>query len=102
MYRITYLLTAKLEILDIVDYISEKLYNPIAADKLLKKINHAIHGLASFPYMYQVQQFAKPTEQEYRRLPVNNYLIFYYVDEAAKLVTIARVIYSKRNLNKLI
>ena len=35
-------------------------------------------------------------------LIVKNYIMFYYVDEPKKLITIARVIYAHRNYNALL
>ncbi|MCL2618217.1 MAG: type II toxin-antitoxin system RelE/ParE family toxin [Defluviitaleaceae bacterium] len=39
---------------------------------------------------------------EYRKLPVKSYAMFYRVDEREKLVTIARVIYARRNHERLL
>ena len=39
---------------------------------------------------------------EYRKTVVENYLMFYWVDEPGKTVTVARVIYGKRDYGKMI
>ena len=44
----------------------------------------------------------RPLTNEYRRLIVKNYTAFYYVDERTKVITVARVIYSKRDFDKII
>ena len=44
----------------------------------------------------------RPLTNEYRRLIVKNYTSFYYVDERTKVITVARVIYSKRDFDKII
>ena len=44
----------------------------------------------------------KFVQKEYRRLLVQNYLIFYCVDEVQKLITITRVIYARRDSEKLL
>jgi plasmid stabilization system protein ParE len=42
-----------------------------------------------------------PLEREIRKLVVQNYTMFYWVDETEKRITIARVIYSRRDLSKI-
>ena len=44
----------------------------------------------------------RPLKHEYRKLRVRNYLVFYWVDEERKLVTVARMIYARRNYEGLL
>lgn len=76
---------------EIVQYISKELQNPEAAESLL-----------TFPYSTPVYQPIRSVKHEYQKILVQNYLIFYWIDEEKKLVTIARVIYAKRNYNRLL
>lgn len=39
----------------------------------------------------------RPLTHEYRKAIVKHFLMFYWVDEEKKLVSVARVIYSKRD-----
>lgn len=54
------------------------------------------------PYKHGVYFPLRPLKHEYRKLLVDNYVMFYYVDESKKLITIARVIYAKRDLDKIL
>ena len=102
MYKIEYLLAALQDMTGIVSYISRKLCNPDAAENLAGKLVGAADMLADFPYANPLYIPIKPLRYEYRKLLVENYIMFYRVDELAKTVTIARVIYSGRDYVKLL
>ena len=102
MFKTEYLPTAKQDMVDIVRYISVTLGNRFAAEALAKGFVSAAESISRFPYANPVYIPIRPLQHEYRRLLVKNYLIFYWVDEENKLVTIARVIYAKRNYEHLL
>ena len=102
MYKIEYLPIALQDMVELSSYISKELKNPTAAVHLAEKMVEAIDQLAVFPYMNPVYQPIKPLKYEYRKTVVDNYIIFYTVDEAEKIVTVHRVIYGKRNYNKVL
>ena len=102
MYQLTFLPIAKQDMTDIVRYISNELLNPIAADALADEMIEAAERLSDFPYINAVHQTIKPLKHEYRKLLVKNYIMFYWVDEKKKLITIARVIYARRDYEKLL
>ena len=87
---------------DIAKYIGIKLANPDAADRLAEEMTEAAEGLINKPYKCPMYTPVKPLKHEYRKLIVHNYIMFYWVDEDNKLVTIARVVYSGRDYEKLI
>jgi len=58
--------------------------------------------LVEFPYKNRVYQPIRPLKREYRGQIVQNHIMFYYVDEDQKRVTIARVIYAPRDYGKLL
>ncbi len=101
MYKVEYLPVALQDVLEIMRYIAFDLNNPTAAERLSEAIFEAGNRLAEFPYTYPVYAPIKPLEYEYRKAPVQNYILFYRVDEKNKLVTVSRVIYSKRDLETL-
>ena len=102
MYEVTYLPLARQDMVDIVRYIGHDLNNPQAAGRLSEKLVEAVERLADFPYSAAAYSPIRPLRCEYRKLTVKNYCIFYWVDETQKRVTIARVIYGKRNTNRLL
>lgn len=96
MYNIEYLPKAREDMVDLVRYIGGRLENKEAAEKIANEIMRAVRGVAEFPYSTEAYWPLKRLDHEYRRIVVKNYLVFYWVDEREKTVTVARVIYSKR------
>jgi len=102
MYQLTFLPVAKEDMTDIVRYISNDLLSPTAAAALADEMIEAAERLCDFPYINAVHQTIKPLKQEYRKLLVKNYIMFYWVDEMKKQITIARVVYARRDYEKLL
>lgn len=102
MYTIEYLPVAKDDLLEIVEYIGKELKNPEAVYELMDELTDVSERLESFPYEYQVYTPLKTLKQEYRRAPIKNYVMFYWVDEVQKKVTITRVLYSRRKYVNLL
>lgn len=96
-YNIDYLDSAKSDLLEITTYISEILYSPASARKQIKNITDAVKRAAENPYMYPLHYPAEKLQHDYRKIPVGRYLVFYWVDEVRKSVTVARILYSRQN-----
>ena len=102
MYKIEYSQTALDDIKEIVAYISRELSNPEAASKLAEKIIEKGNSLSDFPYGRSVYSPIRKLKHEYRTIPIDNYIMFYWIDESKKKVMIVRVVYSKSEISKII
>ena len=102
MYKIEYLPVARQDMIEIVRYISQELQNSTAADQLAVELIEAGDGILRFPYANPSHVPIRPLKHEYRKLLVQNYFIFYWVDEVEQLVTVARVVYAKRDYERLL
>ena len=102
VYDLEFLPVAQRDMSEIVRYISQELKNPNAAEILTEKLISAAESAREFPYAAPVYFPIRPVKYEYRKLIVQKYLIFYRVDEVKKKITVARVIYAKRNYSGLI
>lgn len=102
MYKLEYLPAARQDMLEIVQYISLELKNPDAANRLAVELINAAENILNFPYKAPVYQPIRPLKYEYRKILVHKFLIFYWVDEERKLVTIARVVYGKQNYSHML
>ncbi|SCW78524.1 addiction module toxin, RelE/StbE family [Paenibacillus tianmuensis] len=98
-YNLRYLALAESDLIDIVNYISEQLCAPQAANNLVNKFEKAISRLEDFPYSGHPYRCTGKLEDEYRMLAVENYLVFYVVLD--NIVEIRRIIYSKRNYENM-
>ena len=67
-----------------------------------QELIEAGHSILTFPYANPVHMPIRPLKHEYRKLRVRNYLMLYWVDEERKLVTIACVVYARRNYEGLL
>ncbi len=97
MYKLDYLPIAKRDMTDIAKYIGVKLQNPDAADRLTEKMIIKAEELKDMPYKYSSYTPIRKLKHEYRKLIVDNYIMFYWVNEDTKIITISRVIYAKRD-----
>ena len=102
MYNLEYLPVARNDMLEIVRYISRELRNPDAAERLADELVKAAESVLAFPYAMPAYRTIRPLKHEFRKIRVQNYLMFYWVDEEKKLVTVARMVYAKRNYGRLL
>lgn len=85
-----------------LDYIANRLQNPIAAKNLLDKIEEAYNELEFNPYMYQECSNERLQGKGYRKVVVKNYIIIYCVNDNEKTVYVLRMFYGRRDYAKLI
>ncbi len=102
MYKLEYLPVAKQDMVEIMHYISHELKNPIAADRLATKLIEAAENVRTFPYASPVYLAIRPLRHEYRKILVQNFVIFYWINEENRLITVARVLYAKRDYRELL
>ena len=81
----------------IVKYIVSELKAPTAALRLLDEIESATFSLSQFP-----RRIALTEEEPWRslgihKLPVRNFLVYFWIDEENSKVQITAVIYGMRN-----
>ena len=100
MYKLEYLKTALDDISQIISYIKDTLCNKTAAISLLKNILKVSDKLTVFPYSYPVYTPIRKLKYEYRKLVIQNYIMFYYINESTKTVTISRVVYARSDYIK--
>jgi len=66
----------------------------------LKKVKDNITMLDSSPLAFPI--YPHISRNEYRFIPVGNYLFFYHVDESKAIVYIDRFLYSARNIEAVL
>ena len=102
MYKLEFLPIAKKDIDQIIDYISNTLKNPSAARNLAKQFIECSNNILQFPYGLSKYNPIKFLKNEYRCIKVNNYLMFYTINEQDKIITVVRVLYKKMNINNIL
>lgn len=87
---------------EIVKYITFELKAPKAALHLLKEMERSISSLSNYPQRIALTEEEPWRNSGIRKMPVKNYLIYFWVDESNTKVQVTAVIYAKREqLNQL-
>lgn len=102
MYRLEFLPIAKKDIDEIISYVSNNLKNKTAARKLANRFIKCSNDILQFPYGISTYNPLKHLNNEYRCLKVNNFLMFYTINEKENIITIVRVLYSKMDINNIL
>ena len=101
-YRIEFSGKAKRDMLDIHAYIAGNLQEPGTADRLLDRIEAGIQTLGYMPLRYAIEQSEHLKLKDMRKMLVDNYLVFFTVDEEQNTVFIIRVLYARRDWMNLL
>lgn len=99
-YEVRYIETFYKDLAKISKYISIQLKNNIAAHNLITDIEKAINKRKVNPSGYEKFDSARKRKETYYKIYVKNYIIFYVIKE--NVIEIRRLIYKKRNLEKII
>ena len=94
IYSVNISSQADKDIRAIYEYIALTLMSPENANAQLSRLEDRINKLDNLP-----KRFPK-YKNEIRFMPVDNYLVFYTVEDVSKNVSILRVMYGKRNIEK--
>ncbi len=85
---------------EIVDYITYRLRNPIAAEALVDEVEKAVYERLSCAESFEPYPSSRNRKYPYYPIQVKNFTIFYVV--IGTTMEVRRIIYSRRNLEKLI
>ena len=89
MYRVQLTADFKTDLRGVWMYIDQQLHSPGTAAKLRAQALQTAFSLREFPLRFALTY----VRAEVRSVPVDNFLIFYTVDEAAQIVTLLRFLY---------
>lgn len=96
-YKIQFTEKCLEDIEDACQYIKEKLKEENAANRLRIKIKDSVKGLSISPEMYDKTEKFDRLENEYRRIPIDNYVLLYTVNKKRNTVYIVHFYYGGRN-----
>lgn len=94
--------TAEKDLHGIFTYISETLLEPAVAKRIYLSIKEQILSLSSMPLRYALIDEEPYRSMGVRKIPVENYIAFYIVDENRKTVHVFRILYYRREWRSLI
>ncbi|NMA69796.1 MAG: type II toxin-antitoxin system RelE/ParE family toxin [Desulfitobacterium sp.] len=93
---------AQNDLLRIFEYIAHDLQSVQNAVGQLDRLEKAISSLQQMPERFRVYDKEPWRSRNLRIRPVDNYLIFYIPDNEKKSVTILRVLYNGRNIDRFL
>ncbi|MCL2812163.1 MAG: type II toxin-antitoxin system RelE/ParE family toxin [Clostridia bacterium] len=101
-YRVAYAPTAYTDLDELFAYIAHELHEPDTAFNLIERIEAFILKLQDFPYKAPIARDALLANKGYRMLTVENFAVFYLVDDEKQAISIRRIVYGKRNFQWLL
>lgn len=99
-YTIVLTEQAKSDLVEIYKYIAIELQSPKNAAGQLSRIEKAIASLDQMPERYCVHNPENWKNRNLRFMPIDNYLVFYLVSGADNTVSIVRIMYGGRAIDK--
>jgi len=100
IYRINISDQATSDLMGIYDYIFLCLKSPINAKILLDKIESGIMGLKKMPNRFKGYNTEPWKSRGLHLMPIDNFCVFYIVNNEKAEVTVMRVMYGGRNIDK--
>lgn len=100
MYRVEISRQAESDLREIYEYIAFSLLEPDNAGRQLKRLEQQILNLEYFPERFRLYEKEPWHSRGVRLLPVDNFAVFYLVHSEKKLVTVIRVMYGGRDVEK--
>ena len=99
-YEIRYLPLFENDLAEAALYVRDVLKNPDAAQKLIDETETAILKRAKAPRSFPPYRSSKKHENEYYRINIRNFSVFYVVIE--NVMEVRRFIYSKRDIDNIL
>ena len=92
-YTVRLLRAAEDDFTEIISYVAAE--KPDSAESLAQRIEHSFRSFATNPYLGRVPKDAALLDLGYRYLIVQNYLIFYVVEE--RTIFVHRIVHGARD-----
>lgn len=101
-YQVIYSPLALQDLTEIYEYIRFTLQARIAADNQSSRIRKLIRSLDTLPTRHSLVEWEPWASMGVYKIPVDNYMVFYRVNEELSTVSVVRIFYSGRNIEDLI
>ena len=98
--KVVYTQSARQDLREIYEYIRYVLLEPLTAKRITETIQREIRTLELFPESNPLYREEPWNSQGLRFLVVGNYLVFYKADNREEAVTVVRILYGGRDIEK--
>ncbi len=96
-YSFSFTSIAAADLDETLNYISEELRNPIAAQSFLQKMETAISAIRTFPLSGSPVDNPYVKRNDIRKTMVGNYVLYYLPDHLKREIVILRIVYGQRD-----
>lgn len=87
---------------DLYTYLAFSLRVPSTAKQLVNRIRKTIRGLEQLPARYPRVEWEPWYSRGLRKMPIENFVVFYQIEEASSQVMILRIFYGGRNIETIL
>ena len=101
-YAVIYSPEALDDLRNIYAYIAVSLKAPVTARALVNRIREEVRALDCMPRRYAAVEHEPWRSMEIRKMPVDNFVVYYRVDIAKSIVTVIRIFYGGRDIENLL
>jgi len=99
-YEISMTPQAKNDLRGIYEYIAFALQSPQNAAGQLDRLEESIDSLKELPERFRIYDKEPWHSRNLRIMPVDNYLVFYIPNHEENIVTVIRVMYGERDVDR--
>ena len=101
-YKVFIEASAEKDLFGILLYITKTLKQPTIAKRIYTEIKKQIDTLRTMPARQKIVDEEPYAAQGVRKLYVENYMVFYVVDDSKKEVHVFRILYNRREWQNLL
>lgn len=101
-YKVSYSEDALNDLREIYTYIAKELLVPETAALQVSRIRNKVRSLDIMPARYSIVEWEPWHSMDIHQLPVDNYIVYYLINNYDMTVSIVRVFYSGRDIKGII
>ncbi|MBD5497534.1 MAG: type II toxin-antitoxin system RelE/ParE family toxin [Lachnospiraceae bacterium] len=101
-YKVIYSPAAFDDIRNIYLYIAQEIQVPDTAQNQVNRIRKKIRSLDFAPNRYSLVEWEPWKSMQMHKMPVDNYVVYYLVEEQTDTVTVVRIFYSGQDVKSII
>ena len=101
-YTVSYSEDALNDLREIYTYIADELLVPETATAQVGRIRKEVRSLGFMPTRYALVEWEPWYSMGMHQLPVNNFIVYYLVDDEAGTVTVVRIFYGGRDIEGIV
>ena len=101
-YNVGYSVDALGDLREIYSYIANELLVPETAAAQLGCMRKEVRSLDFMPARYTLVEWEPWHSMKMHQLPVDNFIVYYLVDDEERAVTVARIFYGGRDIEGII